>query len=124
MNSKSTISNAIVGDVEPLLQAVNRIQALIQLRYGTWCVYINTYSLTLPISIETFHPIDTFCPFVPHDPIYNSELNILHCTFNPMHHGPLPIKTHKFPGSAQTWTKVRVALVELQPNQTDGFLAT
>ena len=57
MNSKSTISNAIVGDVEPLLQAVNKIQALIQLRYGTWCVYINTYSLTLPISIETFHQI-------------------------------------------------------------------
>ena len=117
MNSKSTISNAIVGDVEPLLQAVNKIQALIQLRYGTWCVYINTYSLTLPISIEAFissDRLDTCCPLVPHDPIYNSELNILHCTFNPMHHGPLPIKTHKLPGSAQTWTKVRIALVELQ----------
>ena len=118
MNSKSTISNAIVGDVEPLLQGVNTIQARIQLRYGTWCVYINTYFLTLPISVEIFHPIDTFCPFVPHDPIYNSynsELNMLHLgTSNLRHHGPLPIKTHKLPGSAQTWTKVRIALVELQ----------
>ena len=121
MNSKSTISNAIVGDVEPLLQGVNTIQARIQLRYGTWCVYINTYFLTLPISVEIFHPIDTFCPFVPHDPIYNSynsELN--YCILAPstspftLDLGP---KTHRFPRTRTPKLGsplVRIALVELQ----------